>query len=108
MLSALPPKVNGTKVRPVSMAMIADMIGPSAAPPYSSGVLMPQNPDFLALARRSRSTSGASPGRPSRSLRSTSGSSGMTSFSMKDLTVSRICRSSGVSEKSTAASWGNF
>jgi hypothetical protein len=80
---------------------IAAMTAPRSMPPYSSGVFTPQNPLRRAFFCRSRSTSGSIPGRPARSLRSTSGSSGMTSFSMKERTVSRICRSSSLSEKST-------
>ncbi len=103
MLSARPPKLNGTNVRPVSISRIADMIGPRFMPPYSSGVLTPQKPAFRASSRNSLSTLGSTPGRPARSLRSTSGSSGMTSLRMNARTVSRICRSSSVSEKSTIA-----
>ena len=83
------------------MAMMADITAPRSMPPYSSGVLTPQKPLRRALFCSSRSTVASSPGRPARSLRSTSGSRGMTSFSMNDRTVSRICRSSSLSEKST-------
>src|SRR6266542_4093397 len=103
MLSARPPKLNGTNDRPHSISRIADMIGPRFMPPYSSGVLIPQKPALRAFVRRSRSTSGSTPCRPARSLRSTSGSRGMTSLRMNARTVSRICRSSSVREKSTIA-----
>src|SRR6266536_5034114 len=103
MLSARPPKLNGTNDRPHSISRIADMIGPRFMPPYSSGVVIPQKPALRAFVRRSRSTSGSTPCRPARSLRSTSGSRGMTSLRMNARTVSRICRSSSVREKSTIA-----
>src|SRR6266498_489288 len=103
MLSARPPKLNGTYVRPTSISRIADMIGPRFMPPYSSGVLTPQKPALRAFRRSSRSTPGSTPRPPARSSRSTSGSSGMTSFWMNARTVSRICRSSSVREKSTIA-----
>jgi hypothetical protein len=100
MLSAVPPKRNGTNVRPVSMATIADMTGPRAMPPYSSGVLMPHQPPALALLCNSASCPGSSGGRPERSLRRTCGSSGMTSCWMNWRIVSRTARSSSDSEKS--------
>ena len=100
MLSAEPPNRNGTKVRPVSIATIADITGPSAMPPYCSGVLMPHQPPALALRCSSASWPGSSGGRPPRSLRSTWSSSGMTSCWMNCLIVSRTARSSSDSEKS--------
>jgi hypothetical protein len=103
MLSASPPNWNGTNVRPLSIAMIAAITAPRFIPPNSSGVVTPQNPLRRAFRCRSRSTDRSIPARPARSPRSTSGSSGMTSRSMNARTVSRTCRSSSLSEKSTIA-----
>jgi hypothetical protein len=69
MLSAVPPSLNGTNERPVSMAMMERITGPRSTPPYSSGVPMPQNPAALAFCWRSWACSGERPGRCSRSLR---------------------------------------
>ncbi len=101
MLSASPPKRNGTKLRPSSVQISDCMTAGRAMPPYSSGVASPQKPNFFALSWSSRSSERSRPGWWPRSRRSTSASSGITSRVTNVRTVSRIARSSSDSAKST-------
>ncbi len=101
MLSADPPNEKGTNVRPSSMCTNAVIMAPRFAPPYSSGVLIPQKPSSLAFNCRSFNCSRVMPGLPSRSLRRTCGSSGISSFRTNSRTVRCTIFCSGVKVKST-------
>ena len=79
MLSASPPKRNGTKVRPSSVQISDWRTAGRFIPPYSSGVARPQKPNLRALSCSSRSSERSRPGWWARSRRSTSGSRGITS-----------------------------
>ncbi len=103
MLSASPPKLNGTNERPSSTSRSAVITAPSAIPPYSSGVCTPKKPDSLALSRSPRSSSRVSPRSLRRSRSSTVDSSGITSRVTKVRTQSRISRSSSLRLRSMPA-----
>ncbi len=100
MLSASPPKRNGTKVRPISVQISDWTTAGRSMPPYSAGVANPQKPNLRALSCNSLSSERSRPGWWARSRRSSSCSSGMTSRVMKSRAVSRIARSSSDSPKS--------
>src|SRR4051794_4162527 len=94
MLSASPPKRKGTKVRPSSTWISADMTAPRPMPPWLSGVWTPKNPADLALSCSAVSSSAVTPRSLRRSRARTCCSSGMSSLVTNVRTQSRMSRSS--------------
>jgi hypothetical protein len=104
MLSASPPNRNGTKVCPISVKMSDCMTAGRFIPPYSSGGQSPEAELLgleLELGAARRGDAGLTPALPAQHLRPRGP---RPPLRMKVRAVSRIARSSSLSEKSTVVS----